>query len=149
MDCINLPGVILTPLARFSNPLGDVWHAMKSSELSFQSFGEAYFTHIHPGKTKGWRKHSKMLLNLIVPRGEVLFGMLDDRKDSATLGKSLKISIGENQYSRLTIPPGIWVGFQGLGEHTSLILNLASIEHDPEEALSKPLDSFPFDWSIS
>jgi len=41
----------------------------------------------------------------------------------------------------------IWVGFQGLGRQTSFVLNIANIEHSPEEVERKELDEIKFNWS--
>ena len=41
----------------------------------------------------------------------------------------------------------IWVGFQGLGLQTSLVLNIANIEHSPEEVERKELAEIKFNWS--
>ena len=41
----------------------------------------------------------------------------------------------------------IWVGFQGLDEDMSILLNIANIEHSPEEIDQKELDEINFDWS--
>ena len=43
------------PLKKISNPLGDVWHAIKSSDSEYAGFGEAYFSFIEKGKIKGWK----------------------------------------------------------------------------------------------
>jgi|SaaInl4_135m_RNA_FD_contig_31_671605_length_1804_multi_8_in_0_out_0_2 dTDP-4-dehydrorhamnose 3,5-epimerase len=147
MGSVEIDGVLLSALGQIENPLGDVWHAMKSSDPGFESFGEAYFTHILPGKTKGWRKHLRMVQNLIVPSGLVLFGLVDERNESPTLRHTQKMVVGYGHYARLTIPPGVWVGFHGLSQKTALILNLASIEHDPGESINQPLESIPFDWT--
>ena len=147
MGSIEIDGVLVTPLRQIENSLGDVWHAMKSSDPGFESFGEAYFTHILPGKTKGWRKHIKMIQNLVVPSGLVLFGLVDQRIESPTCQSSQRLVVGTGHYARLTIPPGVWVGFHGLSPEAALILNLASIEHDPNEATNQPLESIPFDWN--
>ena len=55
--------------------------------------------------------------------------------------------IGVENYARLTIPPGIWFGFQGNAIGRSLIMNVADIVHDPEEVLNKPVSSFLYDWN--
>ena len=51
-------------------------------------------------------------------------------------------------YARLTIPQMIWMGFQGLGRQTNLVLNIANIEHSPEEIERKELDEIKFNWSM-
>ena len=74
-----------------------------------------------------------MILNLIVPIGEVIFVLYDDRKNSISKGSFFKVLISSSKYLRLTIPPGLWMAFKGNGSDLNLILNVASIEHDPDE----------------
>ncbi|MDE1326601.1 dTDP-4-dehydrorhamnose 3,5-epimerase family protein [Vibrio aestuarianus] len=141
-----IEGVIITPLKRISHEKGDIFHAMKQSEESFISFGEAYFSNIHFGKVKGWKKHSKMVLNLVVPVGSVRFVLFDDRQGSITNGEYFDLVVSSDNYIRLTIPKGIWMAFQGIGDHQNLLLNIASIEHDPLESTTEPLTYIPFEW---
>ena len=47
------------PLKKISNPLGDVWHAIKSSDSEYAGFGEAYFSFIEKGKIKRLEKAQK------------------------------------------------------------------------------------------
>ena len=46
--------VNISELKKITHPKGDIYHALKSSENSYQGFGEAYFTNIHSGEIKGW-----------------------------------------------------------------------------------------------
>ena len=52
MDKVNINGIVLTPLKRIQNHLGDVFHGMKKSDVGFSGFGEAYFTKIDYGAIK-------------------------------------------------------------------------------------------------
>ena len=54
--------------------------------------------------------------------------------------------IGVNCYARITVPPGIWFGFQGLAEPQSLVLNIASIPHDPKELQRRALTDISYGW---
>ncbi|MCP4325456.1 MAG: dTDP-4-dehydrorhamnose 3,5-epimerase [Alteromonadales bacterium] len=130
-----MKGVELTPLKRISHPKGDILHALKSSENSFSSFGEAYFTSVVSGEIKGWKKHTRMCLNLIVPVGSVTF-YIHNEEDNITE----TFLINSENYKRLTVQPGLWVAFKGSGCALNLILNVASIEHDANEAINKPLE---------
>lgn len=132
--------VLLTPLRRIAHPKGDVLHAMKRSDPGFVDFGEAYFSTVLPGETKGWKCHRIMQLNLVVPVGMVRFHVHD-----AETGETARYDIGGERYARLTVPPGYWVAFGGISDTPSLLLNLASIEHDPEEAQSVPLGTYPLE----
>lgn len=140
-----MDGVILTPLRQIHHPKGDVFHAMKKSDAGFEDFGEAYFSTIHKDDIKGWKKHTQMTLNLVVPVGEIEFVMYDDRDGSSSNGKFLNITLGLDTYQRLTVAPNIWVAFRGKKE-ANLLLNLASIEHDPAEAMTINLDEIPYAW---
>ncbi len=133
-----IDGVILTQLKQIYHPKGDIFHALKASENdSFEQFGEAYFTTIKKGITKGWKKHQVMQMNLIVPVGLVTFYIFDE--DSK---RRNDITIGKGNYARLTIDSGLWVAFKGLDEPLNLILNIASIEHEAEESVNMPLNHF-------
>ena len=134
-----LKGVIITPLEIIHTPGGNVMHAMKNSSLGFSGFGEAYFSKIDGGAIKGWKRHKEMTLNLVVPIGEIKFVLFDDRNG---LKQFQEIVISKSNYCRLTIPPMIWVGFQGLYDDASTILNIANIEHNPEESIEMPLKTF-------
>lgn len=140
MDTL-IQGVELTRLLVIDGNLGSVYHGLKKSEQSFCSFGEAYFSAINFGAIKGWKKHRKMRLNLIVPVGKVRFTVFDDRPASDTNGSYFTciLSTKEN-YARLTIGPDLWVAFEGMELGLNLVLNIASIEHDPEEVEQTPID---------
>jgi dTDP-4-dehydrorhamnose 3,5-epimerase len=124
------------PLRRISVQNGDVMHALKATEDSFSGFGEAYFSFIHFGCVKGWKCHNKMMMNLIVPVGAITFFCYSSDFRSR---KSVTIGV-EAEYSRLTVPPGIWVAFKGAAKGTNLLLNIADLPHNPEEASHINLD---------
>ncbi len=149
MDEIAIEGVILTPLKQIFHPKGNILHAMKKSDPGFNGFGEAYFSTIIAGDIKGWKKHLRMTMNLVVPVGKIRFVIYDDRKDSRSSGKFFTVTIDSENYQRLTVPPGVWMGFQGLGKDLNLLLNLADLEHDPNESENIPLESFLYDWTIN
>jgi dTDP-4-dehydrorhamnose 3,5-epimerase len=56
--------------------------------------------------------------------------------------------LGEGSLARLTVPPGIWFGFKGLGLGVSLVLNIADIPHEPTEAQTRSKEEFLYDWSL-
>ena len=141
MDKINIKGVFLTKLKKISHPSGNVFHGIKKSDLGFNGFGEAYFSTINYKNIKAWKKHTKMTLNLIVPVGEIKFVLFDEKEN-----KFLKIKLSVSNYQRLTIPPNIWMGFEGRKQGLNLLLNLADMEHDPDEIIRLELDKIKYKW---
>ena len=135
-----MDGVILTPLKQIHNPKGDIFHAMKKSDEGFDCFGEAYFSTINQNDIKGWKKHTKMTLNLVVPVGEIEFVVYDEKSNNF-----FNIKLSQDNYQRLTVSQNLWMGFRGVGE-SNILLNLASIEHDPSEAINVELDKINYEW---
>lgn len=140
----QLEGVLLTPLRIIDGPNGQVFHALKATDSSFAGFGEAYFSTVSAGARKGWKKHTRMVLNLVVISGEIRFVMYDDRAESSTYKQSQTVTLSLANYQRLTVPPGIWMAFEGMAAGTNMLINLASIPHDPAEAENLPLDQNQF-----
>ena len=143
-----IAGLILTPLKKISHPKGDLMHGMKASSPGYQGFGEAYFSSVAKGEVKGWKNHSQMVLNLVVPVGHVRFVVHDLRQGSVTYGEFFDVVLGPDNYCRLTVPNGLWMAFQGIGDDLNLLLNMASIEHDLNEASNKALGEIDYDWTI-
>jgi dTDP-4-dehydrorhamnose 3,5-epimerase len=143
-----IDGVLLTNLKVIDVTGGDVLHAMKTSDKGYEGFGEAYFSLIEKGIIKCWKLHKVMTLNLVVPVGIVRFVIFDDRKDSPTYGGIQEVILSRENYRRLSVPPMLWLGFQGLGEQDSLLLNIANIPHNPNEMIYKKIKEINFDWEI-
>ena len=145
---MSIGGVICTPLSIIDTLGGDVFHAMKSSDIGYSGFGEAYFSTVDFGAVKGWKRHHEMVLNLVVPVGEVRFVLYDDRQASKSYGSIQEITLSKNNnYARLAVPPMIWMGFQGMDLGVSMLLNIANIEHSPSEVDRKELSEIDFNWS--
>ncbi len=133
--------VILTPLKQINNPKGDIFHAMKKSDNGFDGFGEAYFSTINKGDIKGWKKHTKMTLNLVVPVGEIEFIVYDEISK-----EFFSVKLSQNNYQRLTVKRNSWMAFRGIGEY-NMLLNLASIEHDIGETVNIDLSEIKYEWN--
>ena len=142
----TIEGVQLTPLRIIPGELGDVYHALKEKEESFEGFGEAYFSTVNGYAAKGWKKHRKMVLNLIVPVGAIRFVLYDDRPESRTYRTFQECTLSKENYQRLTVVPGIWMAFQGRTDGLNMLLNIASIPHDPYESENLPIpnETIPF-----
>lgn len=135
-----MDGVTITPLRQIANAKGDIFHVMKKSDEGFFGFGEAYFSTIKTGEVKGWKKHLDMTLNIVVITGEVKFVIYD--------GKIFySVNLSKGNYQRLTIKPGLWLAFKGVADD-NILLNLANIEHDPDESESYDLNFLTYDWHL-
>lgn len=137
----------LHPLKQISVPNGDLYHALKATDEGFHGFGEAYFTKIDSGKAKGWKRHNRCVLNLVVVKGAVKFVVYDDREGSESYGSFEEVTLSpDGNYQRLTIEPGLWMAFYGADSMTSMLLDIISEPHDPAEADRKGLDEIPYNF---
>ena len=135
-----MEGVILTPLRIIPTGKGDVRHALKQTDSGFKGFGEVYFTEIYQQDVKGWKKHKRMTLNLVVVSGCVEFTIKDERLNSETYGATKVIVLSDyDHYARLTVAPGLWMSFKGIAPGKSIIMDIIDAVHDPEETESRKL----------
>jgi len=126
-----------------NNPKGEIYKFLKKSDPCLPNFGEAYFTSIFHNETKGWKRHSKMSLNIVVVNGKVAFYIHSEEQESTK-----KIILADNDFCSLSIPPGYWLAFQGVSNFQSVILNIADIEHDPLESENRDLSAFPMEINL-
>ena len=142
-----MEGVTLHPLKHIIVPKGDIFHALKSTDEGYAGFGEAYFSQIEQGEAKGWKRHNRMVLNLVVPFGAVKFVIYDDREGSDTQGQFYEVVLSpEDNYQRLTVAPGLWMAFYGVGEGCSMLMDIIPEPHDPSEADRKDLSEIPYQF---
>jgi len=135
---------LIEPEITYFNPIknkkGNIFHALKYTDKTFNGFEEAYFSEVNFRDIKGWKQHTEMILNLVVPVGKILFVILDPNKKF--YGEYV---LGENNYGRLTIPPGYWLAFIGLTNKRNLLLNVSNLLHDPNEQYNCSVEMVDFD----
>ena len=85
---------------------------------------------------------------MIVILGLIKFVLYDDRDGKSKNPQISQFIIGpEQNYARLTVPPGVWFGFQGYDKGKNILLNIADIEHEPSEIERKPLEYIHYNWN--
>ncbi len=142
-----MKGVTLHPLKHIIVPKGDIYHALKSTDEGYTGFGEAYFSQIKHGEAKGWKRHNRMTLNIVVPVGTIKFVIYDDREGSDTYGQFEEIILSpESNYQRLTLAPGLWMAFYGVGKGISMLMDIIPEPHDPTEASRKDLSEIKYNF---
>ena len=145
-----IEGVHSLRLAKIPDERGTIFHMLRSDDPHFTKFGEIYFSTVYPGVVKGWHVHKRMSLNYAVVVGMIKLVLYDDRKQSPTFGNLMELFIGEENYSLVTIPPGVVNGFKGIGTSSSLIANCTTEPHSSDEIIYiDPLENeIPYDWSL-
>jgi dTDP-4-dehydrorhamnose 3,5-epimerase len=145
----TMKGISIHPLKHIIVSKGDVFHALKATDEGYAGFGEVYFSQIKEGEVKGWKRHNRMVLNLVAVAGEIRFVIYDDRQNSETQGQFAEIILSpETNYQRLTVSSGLWMAFQGIGKEVSMLMNIIPELHDPTEVDNKELNeiTYNFEW---
>jgi dTDP-4-dehydrorhamnose 3,5-epimerase len=145
-----IDGVNVIPLRRIPDERGTIYHMLRANDPHFDRFGEIYFTSVYSGIVKGWHKHTEMTLNYACVFGRVKVVVYDDRPGSATAGNLLEVFLGPDDYSLVSIGPGIWSGFKGMSEPYAIVANCCTHPHDPSRTTRvDPFDNdIPYDWTV-
>jgi dTDP-4-dehydrorhamnose 3,5-epimerase len=123
---------------------------LRRTDPHFIEFGEIYFATVYPGAIKAWHLHNVMTLNYACIHGRVKLVLFDDRPGSATRGQLMEVFLGPDNYSLVQIPPLVWNGHKGMGDHLAIVANCATHPHDPTASVRRdPFDpDIPYDWGI-
>jgi len=145
----GIAGVEVVPLRRIVDDRGAVSLMLKATDPHFVRFGEIYFSSVYPGVVKAWKNHHRLTANYACVHGRIKLVLWDDRRASPTRGGVMEELIGPDEYKLVVIPPGIWHGFQGLGEPISILANCATEPSDPDELerLEPRASIVPYDWA--
>ncbi len=145
-----IEGVRIEPRKILPYEKGDVMQMLRADENFLKQFGEIYFSFIHPGFVKGWKKHQKQTQHFVVPVGTIKLVLYDDRLFSRTKGQLQEIELGRSRYQLVRIPPEVWYAFQSIGQESALIANCTDIPHDPAEAVTIDLtdQTVPYTWDL-
>jgi len=144
-----IEGVFIERLKIISDKRGRVMHMLRNDSELYTRFGEIYFSFINPGFIKGWKKHLIANQHYAVPIGNIKLVLYDDRQGSGTYGLLQEIYTGQDNYSLIRIPAGIWYSFSSQGKAGALIANCTDIAHDASESMQSDLNNnrIPYKWS--
>ena len=146
-----IEGLVITPLRKIPDERGSIMHMLRADASHFIKFGEIYFSTAYPGVIKGWHEHTKQIQNYCVISGMIKLVLYDNRKDSKTFKELQEIFLGDDNYSLVTIPTGIIMGYKCIGQNKSILANCSTLPHDPNEMISyDPLNfkEIDYDWSL-
>lgn len=140
-------GVRIKPLLRFPDERGTVKHFMKDYEWEYP-FGEVYITTIYRGIIKGWHGYQTKTMAYAVVKGAVKLVLYDNREESASYDTVEEVTLGDDCYNRIIIPPGVYNAFRGIADE-SIIVVLANEVFDEAKTFRQPIEweKPKYDWT--
>lgn len=146
----NIEGVSFVPRRVIPSAQGEVRHVLKNTDPEYSidalPFGEAYLSILFPDFRKDWKLHSRCVSRLAVLVGSIEFALYDMRETSPTCGQFDRITVGETQHGLLVIPAGVAATWRNVSEGNTMILNIATMPHDPNESKIIPFEEISFVW---
>jgi dTDP-4-dehydrorhamnose 3,5-epimerase len=145
-----IEGVQVCPLKLLPNEKGRLMEVQRADDRIFPGFGQVYITSTLPGIIKAWYRHETQIDQIAVIVGMLKLVLYDNRENSLTRGKINTIFLGELAPKLVQIPPGIWHGFQAIGEREAFALHLNSVafqaDSPDEERLPFDTNLIPYQW---
>ena len=130
-----MKGVHFKKLKIYDTEKGPVYKGIQNGEVGLKQYGESYFSFVNQDQVKGWKCHKIMTCNLICITGEVKIILCEMNDKNFELIETMEFILSREQYSRLTIPPGIWFGMKGQKKE-NIILNVSDKLHEDNEVKS-------------
>ena len=123
------------------NSKGNITKLISKNSYNYHKFGELYISKINYGKIKGWKKHTKMKMNIFVISGKVQFVFYFEKKN-----RFQKIIL-DNYKTGIFIPNNVWFSFKGLSKlEENLVMNFSNIIHKDNESINKNLNLINYKW---
>ena len=143
--------VVITSLKKIPDERGAIFHMLRSDDYDFIKFGEIYFSMAYPGVIKGWHNHTKQTQMYCVVQGMIKLVLCDLRRSSNTYMRVEEIFIGDLNYCRVKIPPGVANGYKNIGVSPCILANCSDMPHEKDEMERiNPFDNtlIDYNWSI-
>ncbi len=146
----SIEGVMFVPRRVIPGAQGEVRRVLKSTDPEFSvdalPFGEAYISILYPDFRKDWKLHTTCVSRLAVLQGTIEFALYDMRENSSTYRQYQRMSVGDENYGLLVIPEGVAATWRNVSPGNTMILNIATLPHDPVESKIIPFDEIEFVW---
>jgi len=148
----HIKGVKTKNLRVIPDERGWLMEILRSDDDIYQQFGQVYITTAYPGVVKGWHYHKKQTDNFTCISGMMKVALYDAREDSDTKDNIMEFFIGEKNPILISVPPGVYHGFKGVGTQTAFFLSVPTLPYnyqEPDEYRLPPdTKEIPYDWGL-
>ena len=145
-----IDGVKIIKLKKNTNEKGFLMEVQRNNSDEYLGFGDAYITSTKSKIVKAWYKHTHQTDQIAVINGTFKLVLFDVRKQSISKNIIQEIVLDEMQPILVQIPPGIWHGFQNIGNIDAVLLHMNTVPFDAEnmdeEKLSIQNAIIPYIW---
>lgn len=145
-----LEGVKIIPLMLLPNERGRLMEIQRVDDPHYLGFGQVYLTSTKSKVIKAWYRHTQQIDQIITVDGLFKLVLFDSRPDSPTQNQIQEIIFGETAPKLIQFPPGIWHGFQNIGDKEAFLVHLNNqpfnFQNPDEERLPIETKVIPYTW---
>jgi len=149
----SIDGVVIKNLKVIPDERGWLMEILRCDDEMFKQFGQVYVSTAYPGVVKGWHYHKKQTDNFTCIRGMMKVALYDARKESPTYKLIMELFVGEKNPILISVPPGVYHGFKGVGTETAFFLSIPTLPYnykEPDEYRLPPdTKEIPYDWGLA
>jgi dTDP-4-dehydrorhamnose 3,5-epimerase len=146
IDGVDVKELIIHPDER-----GRLFEILRSDDVIFRKFGQVYITTAFPGVIKAWHYHKIQTDYFTCVHGLAKLVLYDARDGSKSFGKVMEFVIGPHTPKLVSIPPGVYHGFQCVSDIEAIMINVPTEPYNPqnpdEYRLELSAPEVPYDWS--
>jgi dTDP-4-dehydrorhamnose 3,5-epimerase len=142
--------VSFVPLVPHVDDRGYLIEILRAVDPHFTKFGQVYIVgNVARGVIRAFHKHELLWDWFFISHGSAKFVLVDDRRDSPTVGQMNIFVISERNPALLAVPPGVFHGWMSLEDDTQLI-SIASEVYNRErpDEVRIPPDTFGDVWTV-
>lgn len=119
-----MKGLIIKKISKFEDQRGWLSEIFRNDEIEYEPV-MGYVSVTKPGVIRGPHEHKKQSdFFIFLGPGNFELHLWDNREDSETKGKYLKIEVGESNPSSVIVPPGVIHGYKCVSETDAYCINL-------------------------
>ncbi|MEW6294763.1 MAG: dTDP-4-dehydrorhamnose 3,5-epimerase family protein [Candidatus Diapherotrites archaeon] len=145
-----IEGVQVKQLKVIADERGYLMELLRSDDLLFEEFGQAYIIVAYPGIVKAWHYHKKQDDFFVCIKGMAKIVLYDNRKESKTYKEINEFFAGEKNNVLIKIPKKVVHGFKAIGNKEAMIINfpnkLYNYKKPDEFRLPYNSKKIPYDW---
>jgi dTDP-4-dehydrorhamnose 3,5-epimerase len=119
-----IEGVIVKKLGKYEDERGWLTEIFRNDEISVQPV-MGYVSATKPGVARGPHEHKEQTdIFVFIGPGTVELNLWDRRESSTTKDEHMKLEVGENNPSLITVPPGVVHAYKCVSDKDAWCINL-------------------------
>lgn len=123
---------------------------LRSDDPEFIKFGQVYLSTTTPGTIKAFHRHFKKTDHITCVTGQVKLVVIDAPDGEPV--KTYEYHLSPMAPKLITIPPGLWHGWQAVGSIEAILISVTTEPHNDlekdEERVAAIDNPFGYKWGV-